>query len=93
MCYPCADAAQLAHVADPEVKRFTAYVNGDGTAITTWTGGKLAGIHTTGTSGGGFHGAEIFHVTAQTADGRTWYGKNGGLGMAINLRAHVRPIY
>lgn len=53
--------------------------------ITGWKGNKLMQVISAGPTGGGFGGKQ-WHVTAKDAQGRTWYGRNGGPGMYIRLK-------
>lgn len=65
---------------------FVAYTSSDGRLITTWPGGELAKVVHSGVSNSGWNGSEIHTWRAVDPDGHTWYGRNGGNGMAITLR-------
>ncbi len=88
ICYAHADQSEREAIAAAggRGERFTAYVSGDGRAITTWTGGVLARVTEHGSSRSGFYDSMIHYWTATTPDGRVWFGRNGGTGMAITLR-------
>ncbi len=45
ICYPCADSRQRIELLDRS-RPFVAYVSGDGTKITSWTGGHLMRVTT-----------------------------------------------
>jgi len=85
VCYACADDLQRgAMVQNTEI---TAYLSSDGEHITTWTGGELAKVISLGSATTGFGGSEITFVRAVSPDGREWYGRNGGKGMSVRLKA------
>ncbi|URG17469.1 hypothetical protein Mbo2_099 [Rhodococcus phage Mbo2] len=96
LCYLCADiTARLDMAAEARKDHGTvhAYVSADGRHVTTWTGGPhghLAEIISHGIGRSGWAGSEIHSWRAISADGRAWYGRNGGPGMAITLRTVKR---
>lgn len=91
MCYPCADSRQAAEMsAAPE--KFVAYVDCDGKNITTWSGGVLARVTYHTTSRTGWYRSQIHYWGARDADGRYWYGRNGGPGMVIQLRRYKEKV-
>jgi hypothetical protein len=83
LCYPCCEQWQRLEFSAAD--RFSAYVSGDGKAVTTWTGGKLAIVAGMSRHRGGF-GGEYFTVQAVAPNGARWYGRGGGAGMYVNLR-------
>jgi hypothetical protein len=85
VCYPCADALQVAEIRD-SAGPFYCYVSSDGKRVTTWTGGTLGTVTNYGESRAGWNGGTIarFHVT--DVHGRKWYGRGGGRGMCCTLR-------
>lgn len=88
VCYDCADRLQR---EDMLVKdEVWGYLSGDGKKFTTWTGGELARVTEEGAARTGWHGKEITYIRAVSPDGRRWYGKNGGRGMALRLKAAKR---
>ena len=84
LCYPCADAEELAAMAQSDT--FVAYVASDGREITTRSGGTLARVAGSGIGRAGF-GVRVHYWAAESADGRLWYGRSAGPGMAVILRA------
>jgi hypothetical protein len=83
LCFPCCDQWQRLDFSAAD--KFSAYVSGDGKAVTTWTGGKLAIVAGMSRHRGGF-GGEYFTVQAVAPNGARWYGRGGGAGMYVNLR-------
>lgn len=85
-CYSCIDRLERARALTSDT--IHAYLSTDSREITTWTGGRLALVLAAETNGPvGWHGSEVWSVRARTEDGRTFYGRNGGPGSAIRLRA------
>lgn len=70
--------------------RFTMYVNGNETHLTTWTGGRLMRITYRQTYRGGFGYSTMYQYWACDHRGRCWYGVNGGFfgggGCVITMR-------
>lgn len=91
MCYPCADAHERAAMrTSPYV---VAYISGDASTVTTWTGGTLATVDQHDrrqrgqrqyTPSGGYWTRHVWHAT--DPHGGRWYGVNDGPGMAVRLR-------
>lgn len=99
MCYPCADNSQRAELATAHAagEPFGAYLHADTVQesgrtvhrrvrITTWTGGTLMSVFRTADGGRGFHGSDLWDVTAVDVHGNVWRGRNGGPGMSITMR-------
>lgn len=91
MCYPCADAHERAVMRIAQ--RVVAYISGDGSTVTTWTGGTLATVDPADrrqrgqrqyTPSGGSWTRHVWHAT--DPHGGRWYGVNDGPGMAVRLR-------
>lgn len=86
MCYQCAADKDIEAVA--EGKEILAYVSGDGKHITTWAGIALMEVTYNGTARNGWNGSSISYISAAAPNGKRYYGKNGGNGMAIKLRSY-----
>lgn len=93
LCYPCADAQQVAEVAEAQPgARFVAYVSTDGATVTTWPGGTLmrgvrfGAVHPW--SRKGWDGPRHY-LTAVDPAGRVWSG-TGAPGMYASLRLTKR---
>lgn len=84
-CYPCADAGQREELK-ARSGPIGAYVSGDATTITTWTGGELGRIVRSSRSRSGFHGSQQLHVRVRDVHGALWYGTGAGAGVFITLR-------
>lgn len=65
---------------------FYAYISGDGKHLVGWKGNVLGDVvyHTTGCSGF-VHSMHFYRI--RDIHGGEWYGRNGGSGMCIILRA------
>ena len=83
ICYPCADALQREEFAAAD--SFSAYMDGGGRCITTWTGGRLATVTERARHRGGF-GGEYWTFRAVSPDGARWHGRGGGPGMFARLK-------
>lgn len=84
-CYSCIDRLERARALTSDT--IDAYLSTDSREITTRTGGRLGVVVDYWVSSSGRHGSEVWSVRARTEDGRTFYGRNGGPGSAIRLRA------
>lgn len=87
LCYDCASKPDIEAVAAGET--VYAYVSTDGKQITTWPGAVLMKVTYNGTAPTGFYGSTIHYVRAVAPNGREYYGKNGGNGMAIKMKPRV----
>lgn len=83
LCYDCCNAAERA--AFETADTFCAYLSGDGAAVTTWPGGRLATVTYKRRHSGGF-GGEWWAVDATAPDGSKWHGRGGGPGMFLRLK-------
>ena len=82
ICYSCADDKERQHVE--QFNDWGGYLSMDGTAVTTWSGGKI--MRTTGvwTSGDKWSLAgRLTYVNAVDDQGKSWFGKGAGKGMCI----------
>lgn len=99
LCYSCADNSQRAELRVMHALHapFGAYLTSDTVEengrtvrrhvrITTWTGGMLMSVFRALDGGRGFHGADLWDVTAVDVHGNVWRGRNGGPGMYITMR-------
>lgn len=87
ICYSCADSEQSAELRT--ATRVTLYVNGEGTAIITWSGGVLMQVVSMWKRGHNWCNTALYHVVAKDANGVRWYGDGLGKGMYITLRKAV----
>jgi hypothetical protein len=77
MCYPCADALELATMSGARV--YAGYVVPSDDAFTTWTGGHLADVTSCRrgpwryTPTGGAY--RMRYIRARMSDGSTWHGR------------------
>jgi hypothetical protein len=83
LCYSCCNTQEAAEFSAADT--FCCYLSGDGSAATTWPGGKLATVTYKKRQRGGF-GGEYWTVDAIAPDGSKWYGRGGGPGMYLRLR-------
>jgi len=83
ICYGCANEREKADFAKSEA--YFAYMSGDGKAVTTWTGERLATVTYSRRHRGGF-GGEYFTLDATAPDGSRWYGRGAGPGMYCRLK-------
>lgn len=84
LCYACADEMQREEMR--ERTSYCAYLSGDGSSLTTWSGGQLARVVSEHKdSGTGFRGTRLTHIRAVTPDGSVWYGKGAGRNMIISI--------
>lgn len=89
VCYPCADAMQIAELADGRTSVY-AYLSTDGKKVTTWTGGTLMSVKWLSdadiryTPTGGRH--ERFYLDAKDVHGKVWHGIGPGRGMYVRMR-------
>ena len=95
ICYACADAAQVADVADPAITMFLGYVTQN--TITTWTGGMLGWVtrRMEGERRYSSLGMPMRWVSYDvgTPDGRRWYGRhNIESGNAVVLRVRKGSV-
>lgn len=88
ICYPCSDKRERAELLDRS-RPVCAYVSGDGSRITTWTGGDLMRIvrsRTVRLTRESFtHGRTIQSIRAVDCHGGEWIGQ-GNPGISIRLR-------
>lgn len=91
MCYPCADAHERAAMRTATC--VVAYISGDASEVTTWTGGTLAIVDPHDrrqrgqrqyTPSGGYWTRHVWRAT--DPHGGRWYGINDGPGRAVRLR-------
>lgn len=73
-------------ITDPAARTVTAYLSGDGKAITDWHGERLMRVTSSRDWRTGMHGARVYAISATAPDGSRWYGRNSGPGMVITLR-------
>lgn len=88
VCWECADTFQ--REAMRTSVQVMAYLSGDGTAITTWSGGKLADVVCKNTRRVGFHRSTRVYFNAVDTAGKRWHGTSPGPGMYARLRASKR---
>lgn len=85
VCWDCADAWTRERMRT--VDTLGAYLSGDGTAITTWSGGKLANVTYKTTHRVGFGRTSQVFWNATDDTGRNWYGRSQGCGMFTVMHA------
>ena len=74
-----------------DTRVYTGYLSSDGRAITSWDGAQIMIVTRWKDARSGFRTAAgrraiVRAVWAKTSDGRSWYGKGSGAGMAITMR-------
>lgn len=88
ICYPCADAEQRAALLTANT--YMGYLSGDGSQITTWTGGTLATVTTATERRVGFgawrKGEGRTYWKAVDVHGQRWHGTSPGRGMFARMR-------
>jgi len=85
VCWECADTIQRdAMVSETKL---LAYLNSDGTALQTWSGGILARVTSNVAHKVGFHGSTRHYLTAIDPTGKKWHGTSPGTGMYAKMRA------
>ena len=82
ICWTCADAEQVADLK--RERAYVAYLSGDGRALTTWTGGKLADVTRLWDVFNNFAGT-IKRFRAVDVHGQRWYGTSPGAGMYARM--------
>ena len=85
-CYACCHARDVAQMLDRS-KPFGAYLSSDGKTITNWPGYLLGTVTREAVSRTGFHSSKITHIRVTDVHGGKWYGKGGGRGIYVTLRA------
>ena len=85
-CYECAAITDREAIECGD--DIYAYVSSDGKRIITWAGIELMRVTHNGTAHSGFHFTVMHYIRAIAPNGKTYYGKNGGNGMAIRLKAN-----
>jgi hypothetical protein len=87
LCFECCNTAERADLATAD--RYTAYLGGDGTSLTTWTEAKLATVTRLYTVRNNFAG-KLYRFWAIAPGGVWWYGTTPGKGMYARMRrSHV----
>ncbi len=84
ICWDCADALERERMLTES--KIGAYLSGDGTAITTWSGGKLARVTGKVTRRVGFGRTSQVFWNATDDNGARWYGRSQGFGMCTMMR-------
>lgn len=92
ICYTCADENQRASLITGRNGPIYAYVSGDGSRVTTWTGGKLGTVIGYGEARSGWHGSTIAYFRVRDVHGQWWSGRGAGRGMACTLRPMRSPV-
>jgi subtilase family serine protease len=83
VCWTCADSEHRESLKSD--KRTTGYLSGDGSAITTWTGGVLMTVTRENQTRAGF-GHGLTYLRATDTHGQQWYGSSPGRNMYASLR-------
>ncbi len=83
VCFVCADAIDRAEMAS--ASEHVVYLSGDGSRLTTWTGGELARVTIRRKTLAGFGRGQTY-IRATDARGAEWYGRGAGEGMAMRVR-------
>lgn len=85
VCWECADAHQRERMRTES--EIVAYLNTDGSQVTTWSGGTLGTVTRRVTRRVGFHGSTRHYLTVCDTDGRMWHGTSPGPDMYARLHA------